>query len=232
MRIRASLLLALIWALPVRTPAQSSKTLSLSHPLDQAPVRIVRVMQGGTEVKSDGVQFRNKGAWRAAIDGGEDDSLKNISLVIENVSPKKIVYINVQSVLYDSAKWREEKRGSIGTTFNHIGMRPESALYSYRLGHRLHADAGPPLELAPGQTLILPLEDGDYYPKLKASIEEKEGAISTVAASVASIGEIFFEDGTQWQPDKYLRPDMDEPGHWVTISREDWSSAKDHEGKP
>jgi len=232
MRIRVTLLLALISALSANVFSQGTKTLSVNHPLDQAPVRIVRVMKGPTEVKADSAQFPNKSAWRTVIDGAEDDWLKNVSLVVENVSPKKIVYINVQSVLYDSAKWREEKRSSIGTTFNHVGLRPEIALYSYRLGHSLHADEGPALELAPGQTVTLSLEDGDYYSKLKSSIEEKEGAISAVSVSVASFGEIFFQDGTQWQPDKYLRPDTDKPGHWIAISREDWSVTKDHGGKP
>jgi len=206
--------------------------LLVNHPLNNDPVRIVKVMKGTTEVKSDGTQFPNKSAWRAVIDGAEDDWLKNVSLVIENVSPKKIAYINVQSILYDTAKWREEKRNSIGTTFNRVGLRPEIALYSYPLGHRLHPDTGPAFELAPGQTFALPLEDPDYYPNLKSSIEETEGSMSSATVSIGAIGEIFFEDRTQWQPGNYLRADLDKPGHWIIISSEEWAGKKGQETNP
>jgi hypothetical protein len=62
MRTRLILLMALITVPWGHVLAQGNKTLQANHPLDKDPVRIVRVMKGTTEVKSDGAQFANMAA--------------------------------------------------------------------------------------------------------------------------------------------------------------------------
>jgi hypothetical protein len=202
-----------------------SKTLMVDRPLADDPIRIVKVMEGVTELKWDGHEYPNKYAWEAAFDAG-DDWLRDLSFVIKNVSAKKIVYLNVSSVLFETAHWREKvtKQTSLGTAMNWVGQRPEDALYAPG-GRRLHPDPGPAIELAPDQELTVPIENPDFYSALRSSIEER-ASMSSVTASNTLIGEIFFEDGTKWGGHKYQRPNTDKPGYWITISKEEWLAVK------
>jgi hypothetical protein len=208
----------------------STKTLLVDRPLSNDPVTIVKVMEGTTELKSDGHPFPNKYVWEAAFDAG-DGWLKDLSFTIRNISEKKIIYVSVGCSLYETADWQAEiakHRTSpiLGHTSNTVGRRPEQALYSASLGHRLKPDAATaPFELAPGQEFTVPIEKPDDYQALKSGIEEKQ-PVSSVTACNGGISQIFFEDGTQWQGHRYLRADPDQLGHWIRMSLEEWSSAK------
>jgi hypothetical protein len=229
MRIRI-LMLALISVFSVRGFAQDSKTLLVDRPLGGDPVTIVKVMEGTTELKSDGHSYPNKYVWEAAFDAG-DDWLKDLSFVIRNVSNKKIVHMTAGCSLFETADWQAELAKHtatpiVGSITNVVGRRPEQALYSASLGRRLGPDTDrAAFELAPGQEFAIALEIPDEYPILKSRIEEKQ-PMSSVAACIGSISQIFFDDGTQWQSHHYLRADPDRPGHWIRMSVEEWSGVR------
>jgi hypothetical protein len=242
MRIRLVLLLGLISLLSVSIFAQGSKTLLIDRPLNSDPVRIVKVTAGTTEVKSDGTRFPNKYSWQGVIDNAAEDWLTGLSLTIQNVSTKKIVYLGVSCLITETANWKQEvathslilnksPEPALGQLNNRIGLRPEPALYSVSLGHKLHPDPGPAFELAPGQTYTIAYENPDNYPGLKSSVEERKGSISAVNGCSGGISDVFFEDGTRWQGHRYLRPDPDKRGQWIRLSSEEWLGAKP-EAKP
>jgi hypothetical protein len=227
MLIRLILVLALISTFPTTAFAQGVKTLLVDRPLSDDPVRIVNVMEGTTELKSDRHQYPNKYVWEATFDAG-DDWLKSISLVIRNVSGRKIVYLSVDCSLYETADWQMELTKHqnpatplVGQISNSVGRRPEQALYSALLGRRLKPDTAAPFELGPGQEFTLVLENPDDYPALESRVEERQ-PMSSITACNGGISRIFFDDGTQWQGHHYLRADLDHPGHWLRVSFQEW----------
>ncbi len=230
MLARTILPLALMSALSARTFAQATKTVLVDRPLLNDPVRIVRVMKGTAELSSDGHPYPNKYVWEAAFDAG-DDWLRDLSFVIKNVSNKKIIYVVTHCGLYETADWQVELLKHqdvplVGNVSNIVGRRPEEALYSAVLGHRLKPDTGrAPFELAPGQEFTMPIEDPDEYSALKSRIQEKQ-PMSSVTACNSGVAQIFFDDGTQWSGHRYLRADLDRPGHWIEMSFEDWVHQK------
>ncbi|MFZ0278501.1 MAG: hypothetical protein WA254_13400 [Candidatus Sulfotelmatobacter sp.] len=191
------------------------------------PVKIVSVMDGTTELKSNGRQYPDRYAWETTFNAG-DDWLKDLSIVIKNVSPKKIVYVAAGCHLFETADWQAEAAKHrniplVGSTGNHVGRRPEEALYSAVLGHRLQPDtANAPFDLEPSQEFTMALDSPDAYSTLKSSVEEKE-PMSSIAACNGGISQVFFEDGTQWQSHHYLRADLDQRGRWIRMSFEEWS---------
>lgn len=224
MHIRRILLLASIPLFSGYMASAQTKTLLVDEPLGSDPVRIVKVMEGATELKSDGQRYSNKYAWEATFDAG-DDWLKDLSFVIKNVSGKKIVYMGMGSILHETGDFVGEiaRQTSVGTLSNAVGRRPDQALYSLSLGRRLNPDTRPPFELAPDEEFTIGLEDVDDYTALKSRIEEKQ-SMSSVTACNAGISQIFFEDGTQWHGHRYLRTDPDHPGRWIAVSFKEWSA--------
>jgi hypothetical protein len=225
-----ALLSSAIAQIAQETSGIGAKTLLVDRPLSNDPVTIVKVMEGTTELRSDGHQYPNRFAWQATINAG-DDWLKDLSFVIKNASEKKIVYVAIGCTLFETADWQAEiakhkTTPVLGHTSNTVGRRPEQALYSTSLGHRLKPDmATAPFELAPGQEFTMSLEPPGDYQSLKSTVEEKQ-PLSSVTACNGGISQIFFEDGTLWQGHRYLRPDPDQPGHWIRMSFEQWSGAK------
>jgi hypothetical protein len=224
------LLMSILIGTSLEAADQDTKTLLLDMPDSKDPVRIVKVLEGSTELKSNGHQYPDKWAWEATFNAG-DDWIKDLAIVIKNVSQKKIVYAAAGCLLFETGDWQAEVAKAqqnipvIGNAGNHIGRRPEQALYSALLGRRVQPDTNAPLELEPGQEFTMTLESPDAYPTLKSTVEEKM-PMSNVAACNGRIGQIFFEDGTQWQGHRYTRADLNEPGHWIEMSPAEWSHAK------
>jgi hypothetical protein len=94
------------------------------------------------------------------------------------------------------------------------------------LGRRVKPDtANPPFELGPGQEFTVAIDNPDDYHTLKSTVEEKM-PMSNIASCNGGISQVFFDDGTQWQHHRYLRADLNEPGHWIEMSPAGWSHAK------
>jgi hypothetical protein len=191
-------------------------------PCTNDPVRI-KIMDGATELKSDGRSLPNVCSWETSFNAG-DDWITNLSFVIKNVSVKKITCIIIFSVLVDAPFWREEsqpKPQALGFTQNRIGQRPEHALHSGQ--HTLPPDTNPSFELQPGEEFTMPIEDPKDYPALRTRIE-KRLPISSVTALDSQAVTVFFEDGTKWisANHSYNRPAA-QPGKWTKISYEEWA---------
>jgi hypothetical protein len=211
-----------------QTAGTSFKTPLIDMPGSKDPVKIVSLMEGTTELKSNGRQYPNKYVWETTFNA-RDDWLKDLSIVIKNVSEKKIVYVVVGCHLFETADWQAEVAKSTaniplaGSASDIVGRRPDQALYSAVLGRRLKPDTNtPPLELAAGQESTIAIENPDDYHTLKSTVEEKM-PMSNIAACNGGISQVFFDDGTQWQHHRYLRANLDQPGRWIEMSFEEWS---------
>jgi hypothetical protein len=138
MRIRLILLFHTLLAICLAPAfAQSatgtdSKTLFINGlPCANDPVRI-KVMDGATELKSDGRPLPSICYWETAFSAG-DDWITDLSFVIKNVSAKKIARIIIFSGLVEAPFWQEEgqpKPPLLGFTQNRVGQIPEHALHS------------------------------------------------------------------------------------------------------
>jgi len=206
-----------------------SKTLLVDRPASNDPIMMVKVIEGATDLKSDGHEYPNKSVWESVFTAG-DDWLKDLSFTIKNVSEKTVIYVVVGCGLYETGDWKAElaKHQTIplvGSASNVVGRRPDEALYSASLGRRLKPDsARAPFELAPGQEFTMPVESPADYEALRSRIEEKQ-PMSSVTACNGGISQVFFQDGTQWQGHHYLRADLERPGRWVRMSFEEWSGS-------
>lgn len=230
MRIRLIVLLQILLAIclaPALAQSPSgtgTKTLFIQGFLPRAddPVKI-KVMDGATELKSDGRPFPNDYAWETAFNAG-DDWMTDLSFAIKNVSPKKITCIIIFSVVVEAPFWQNERQPKLpmlGFTQNRVGQRPEHALFAD--GRAFPPDTDAPFELAQGEEFTMPIEDPENYPALKARIEKKL-PISNVTALDGGIVSVFFEDGTKWVgalSHSYSRP-AEQPGKWTRISYAEW----------
>jgi hypothetical protein len=204
----------------------TQKTFLIDRPTQGDPIKIVKVMEGTTELQEDGRLFPSKYAWESVFNS-DDDWLKRLSLVIENVSSKGIVFLAVGCHLYETANWASEisKHKTvpvIGHVSDTVGRRPEQALYSASLGRWLEPDTKiAPFSLPAGQAFNMPIEDPGEYPALKSRIEETQ-PIGTISACDADISQVFFQDGTKWEGHRYKRADPSQPGRWIQISLQDW----------
>lgn len=240
MRIPLVFLVISILVGPASGLDQRIKTVLVDKPLGSDPVRILKVIQGATDLESDGHQYPNRYAWETTFYAG-DDWLNGLSLVIRNVSKKKIIYVSVSCSLFETADWQSElakhanpRTPLVGNISDHVGRRPEQGLYSGLTGLKRQPDTDrAPFELEPGAEFTVPLEDPEDYQTLKSSVEEKE-PLSAVMACNCGVSHIFFDDGTQWQGHNYMRADSQRPGHWIRMSLEEWlgtASAKPGENR-
>jgi hypothetical protein len=200
----------------------STKTLFIPGlPLANDPVRI-KVMDGTTELKSDGRLLPNHYSWETAFDAG-DDWITNLSFVIKNVSAKKINCIVNFSVLAETPFWREEiqpKPPVAGFTRNQVGLKPEHALHSG--DHTFPPDTAS-FELTPGEEFTRSIEDPRDYSALRERIQERL-PVSSVMDIDGQAVTVFFEDGTRWVSisHSYSRPGG-QPGEWTKLSYEEWA---------
>lgn len=228
MRIPLLLLVSVLLA-SCRVPAlaqsvspTNTKTLFIqSFPVADDPIRI-KVMDGATELRSDGRALSNRLAWETTFNAG-DDWITDLSFVVKNVSAKKITCFIVFSAVTDAPFWQDEsqpKAAVLGTIQNQVGQRPEHARYA---NGRAFPDTNPSFELAPGEESTMLMENPNDYSNFKAHIE-KERPISKVTAIDGGIVTVFFDDSTRWISinHSYSRP-AEQPGEWTKISYEEWA---------
>jgi hypothetical protein len=229
MRIRLILLfhtllaICLALAFAQSTAGTGTKTLFINGvPCGHDPVRI-KVMDGETELKSDGRPLPNICYWETAFNAA-DDWITNLSFVIKNISAKKITCIIIFSFLVEAPSWQDESQPKslvLGSTQNRVGQRPEHALYTS--GRASPPDTDPPFELASGEESTMPIENPKDYPALKTRIEERL-PISSVTAMDSQAVTVFFEDGTRWISvnHSYSRP-AGQRGEWTKLPFEEWA---------
>ncbi len=176
-----------------------------SHEHD--PVAITRMMKGGAEIQPD-----------KPFEAG-DDWLREISVVIKNVSPRKIIYVSVGAHLPETGAGTSESPRVGGG--NAAGQKPEHAVYSALTGQRRPDIPTEPIDLEPNKELVLPIVAERDYAAIKSLIQAKQ-TLSSVRNCDVWVTTVYFSDGTKWAPASYWRPDEARPGKYVSISFTDW----------
>jgi hypothetical protein len=174
------------------------------------PIR-VKLMDGATELKSDGRSSPNDSFWKTGFEAN-DDWITHLSFAIQNVSGKKITCIIIFSVFPETPFWQGDKQPVsakvLGFAQNRVGRRPEHALHS---GDRtFHPDNGAPFELAPGEEFTMLIEDPN-----------RRVPIPNVTALDTGTITVFFDDRSKWVSVNHRnsRPAV-EPGKWTKNSFE------------
>jgi hypothetical protein len=139
----------------------------------------------------------------------EDDWIKGLSIVLENVSGKTITYVGVGLLFPRDA----EVFGKIPPLYHrlmygHHPKAPEAALLNM-----------PPLTLRPGESITVTLSDSDYS-EITNNWRQLESSRSIKDLRL-HLYEIFFDDGAGWVVGTWYpnssdiqerRPDDESPG--------------------
>ncbi len=196
--------------------ATALRTVQLA-PSSPDPVKVVRVLLDGTEVKP-GTQ-----AWPADRPGvpfqAPDDWFDHLTVVLKNGSAKTVVYADIRMFFLDRDKPPQAPLIGDG---NQVGERPKHARYSAIRGAWQNDPARNPVLIEPGEEFSLPAIDPERFSEVKQAIENKE-PLSEVVAIRLDVATVYFEDGTKWAGG-YFRPDFSAPGRYIHISQKEFNS--------
>lgn len=129
-----------------------------------------------------------------------DDWPKRLSFEVENISAKPITYLQV------NLKFPETRiSGNLMVYPIVIGLHPSS---------RPVAAAVNALRLMPGEKLQIAV--GDHYAELETFIQKRH-SMNQIHRAEIEIGFIVFEDGTAWAAGDFLRPDPNNPRHYINV---------------
>jgi hypothetical protein len=201
------------------TLAPDTKTVRLDRQLPGDPVSIVQVLEGETDVTPTGQDPATDQLYKR-VDGkpfqAGDDWVKNLVVVIKNLSHKEIV---AGSFRLDFPETGVGVKGdSIMTKSVSLGRRPDYALYTFD-GHKLDPDSNDPVHLQPGQELKVPL--APYYDEIKTIVDMKR-PITSITSLWLRLQFFYFADGTRWAPDNFQKPDPSLPGKYILITPDEF----------
>jgi hypothetical protein len=191
--------------------ATAPRAVQIERSTGQDPAKIVRVMIGNREVKP-GVTFQSGDEW-----------FKDLSVVIRNLSSKKIVFARVQVYFPETGDGTPE-RPRVGDQSS-VGQIPENGRYSGVTGQKLEDAPRDPIVVEPGQELTVPVIShfgDDHFDNVKSSIESRQ-PLSSIATCVVGLATLYFDDGTKWAAGHYYRPDPNTPGKHIIISYEEFN---------
>ncbi|HEV2305073.1 MAG TPA: hypothetical protein VGR93_06110 [Candidatus Acidoferrales bacterium] len=183
--------------------------LELYRPDD--PVRIVRVMDGDQDVTPGTRPFK---VWQGKPFQAGDDWVKNLTVVIKNLSNKEIVAANI---MIDTPTTGETETFEIvGSTIS-LGRRPPMYVRGASSGKEYLLKPGPaaPLHISPGQELTVPL--APYYADIKQAVEAARPMWSVTVCWIR-LRDFFFSDGTWWSADSFKKPDPSSPGKYIGMT--------------
>ena len=210
-----------VFAKDRNTTVPRTVILSPSHPNN--PVKIVKVMLDGVEVKP-GVL-----AWPADKPGvpfqANDEWFNHLTVVLKNISAKKIVCGTIQAFFPETGDGTRA-HPTVGDQ-SHFGNLPEYGMYSGLTGTRFDDEPQrDPILVEPGQEFTVPVISRDHSDGIKEMIENRQplSSITTIRVEIAAFD---FEDGTRWAADLYYRPDYSVPGKYVVISRKEFDAYKE-----
>jgi hypothetical protein len=192
---------------------------SLPRPLlPDDPIKIVKVLLDGVEIKT-GLQAYPTDKAGVPFQAG-DDWFNHITVVLKNISAKKIVYADIRFFFLDPLGDGTPKHPMVGDG-NAVGEKPRHARYSH--GELRAEDARKPVLIAPGQEFSLLAIDPDRFDEVKQNIENFK-PLSSITSIRLGIGEVYFEDGTRWTPGVHYRPDFSTPGKYIVISQKEFDA--------
>lgn len=230
MRMRsASAIYALLVALSAATPAHSQgsaapRTVQLA-PSFPDPAKIVRVLLDGVDVKAGhqgypadkpGVPFQAGNDW-----------FNHLTVVLKNVSAKKIVYADIRVFFLDLGNGTPQQ--PLVGDGNQTGERPMHARYSTLRGGWQNDPARNPILIEPGREFSLPAIDPERFDEVRQTIESR-GPLSSVTQIRLDVATVYFEDGTRWGGG-YFRPDFSAPGKYIHISQKEFDAYRQEASK-
>lgn len=197
------------------------KTVRIEDPFPDDPVRVIQVLEGDTDVTPGGrdpVTGRTYKRWNGKPFQAGDDWLKNLVVVMKNVSNKVIVAASVtvdvpqvgneipgKDKIYVSDMWK---------TF-YLGSVPEHALFT-RDGRKIELPPAEPIWLMPGQEIRFALES--HLDEMKEAMRPGR-SISSVTTCWVRLHYFYFADATRWSSfSGFQKPDFSVPGKYVRIS--------------
>jgi hypothetical protein len=181
---------------------------SLPRPLlPDDPVKIVKVLFDGVEVKT-GLHALPADTPGVPFQAG-DDWFNHLTVVLKNISAKKIVYADIQIFFPALAEGNE------------IGERPEHARYFQ--GSRRDDPAHSPILIEPGQEFSLPAIDPARLGEVRQAIESQD-SLSAVTSVRLELGMVYFEDGTKWAGGVHYSPDYALPGKYVRVPQKEFDA--------
>jgi hypothetical protein len=202
--------------------AQSGSTAALRTvqlaPAFPDPVKIVKVLVDGVEVKT-GLQAYPTDKPGVPFQAG-DDWLNHLTVVLKNVSSKKVVNADIRVFFLDLGNGTPQ-HPLVGDG-NQIGERPKHARYSTIQGGWQNDPARNPILIGPGQEFSLPAIDPERFDEVKQIIETRQ-PLSSMTSIRLDVATVYFEDGTKWGGG-YFRPDYSAPGKYVHISQKEFDA--------
>lgn len=204
--------------------ATAPRTVQLA-PSFPDPVKIVRITLDGAEIQPGhqayptdrpGVPFQ-----------ASDDWFNHLTVVLKNVSGKKVVYSGIRLFFIDT----EDKapQHSLIVEGNQIGERPKHARYSTIQGAWQNDPARDPILIEPGHEFSLPAIDPERFDEVKQAIERRQ-TLSSITAIRLDVATVYFEDGTKWGGG-YFRPDFSAPGKYLHISQKEFEAYRPEESQ-
>jgi hypothetical protein len=190
-------------------------------PIEEDPAKIVKVMYRNVEVK-----YKRQGNPEVKPDVpflAGDDWFNDLSVVVKNLSSKKIVFAGIQ-VDFPQTGDGSRLHPIVGDQSS-VGQMPENGLYSGITGRKLTEPVRDPILLEPGAEVTIPVIsrdlDNDHRSSVKAMLEARL-PLSKVTTCLIGLRDFYFEDGTRWSHGTYYRP-TGVPGKFVVIPIEEFN---------
>jgi hypothetical protein len=207
--------------------ATAASTVRLERAFPDEPVSVVRVLEGETDVTPRGrdpVTARPYKSWTGKPFQAGDDWLKNVVMVVKNLSNKEIVGgslgVEIPQVGNEIPGSDKPYVVDVQETI-YLGTVPEHALFA-RDGHKVDLPPAQPLHLVPGQEIRVSL--AARYEEMRKTIEAKR-SLSSVTTCWVRLHYFYFADGTRWAPFAgFQKPDLNAPGKYLHISPEEFGA--------
>jgi hypothetical protein len=184
---------AAIHSQPVRVEAapQQSQRKSLEQAYSGNPQVRVTKLKIGSDIRRFNEEFDES-----------DDWPRRLALEVENTAAQPITYLQI------NLNFPETKMsGNMMSYPIEFGARPS-------LGGS--AAARKPLRLMPGEKLQI--DFNDHYDELERFIRIRH-TMNQISKAQVEIGFIIFEDGMAWAAGDFLRPDPNNPRHYISVGR-------------
>lgn len=152
-------------------------------------VRIIK-LKVGSDIRRLGEEFEES-----------DDWPRHLSLEIESLAVKPIVYLQVNLNFPET-----KSSGNLMSYPLRFGLRPGFT----------DPSTSKPLRLLSGERLDITVDE--HYEKLKRFLERRH-AIKDLHRAQIEVGFIIFEDGTAWAAGDFLRPDPNDPKRYINVGR-------------
>jgi hypothetical protein len=181
---------------------------------EYAPVKVTAVIDHGHTYPNP------LGAHQTVTLTDSDASwVANVSLAILNQSTKHILAIEAQ---LDVPVWQDDPPSPRKSILFYVGKLPTIAPI-YGTEKQMRGELQSPIDIKPESQYILPLTDG--FPMLR-DYPLRPTPIESVSEVWVRVRRVFFDDGTMWVTNAYMKPDESQPGAYKRISREEFSSPK------